>query len=307
MFRGSVLVLLLSQAAAAHALQPLRIADEVYAFVGELGEVTADNGGDVGNSGFIVGSDGVIVVDTGPSYRHGTQMLRAIRQVTPKPVKLVINTHAVQEFLFGNAAFADAGVPLLTHRKSAELMHQRCERCLQNLRSTLGEPAMTATRLVVPDRVIDTSSTLEVAGTSIELLHFGWGSTPGDLAVFHPRSGVVFAGGLVSNRQIPQLRDGDFGGWLAALAKLRELPVQTVVPGHGTPGGIQLIEDTAAYLRALDGLVQRMYKSGASLTHAVDNAALPAFSSWALYATLHRQNTLHRYLQLEIEELGGSR
>jgi hypothetical protein len=37
----------------------------------------------------------------------------------------------------------------------------------------------------------------------------------------------------------------------------------------------------------------------------VDNAALPAYGAWAMYATIHRQNALHRYLQLEIEELGG--
>ena len=213
----------------------------------------------------------------------------------------------MQEFLFGNGAFAEAGVPLLTHRKSAELMHERCDHCLQSLRSTLGTAAMAGTRLLVPDHIVEASTTTAVAGTSIELLYFGWGSTPGDLVVFDRRSGVIFAGGLVSNGQIPELRDGDFAGWLEALAKLRELPLRTVVPGHGAPGGAELIDGTVAYLRALDSLVQRMYKSGASLTNTVDNAALPAFSSWALYATLHRRNALHRYLQLEIEELGGSR
>jgi alkyl sulfatase BDS1-like metallo-beta-lactamase superfamily hydrolase len=53
----------------------VQVADSVYAFIGDLGEVGAANGGDIGNSGFIVGSSGVIVIDTGISYRHGKAMI----------------------------------------------------------------------------------------------------------------------------------------------------------------------------------------------------------------------------------------
>jgi glyoxylase-like metal-dependent hydrolase (beta-lactamase superfamily II) len=64
----------------------------------------------IGNSGFIVGKTGVVVIDTGISYRHGRRMLEAISRTTGKPVELVIITHAVQEFLFGNAAFDELGI-----------------------------------------------------------------------------------------------------------------------------------------------------------------------------------------------------
>jgi glyoxylase-like metal-dependent hydrolase (beta-lactamase superfamily II) len=144
---------------------------------------------------------------------------------------------------------------------------------------------------------------MRVAGRDIELLYFGWASTPGDLAVFDRASGVLFAGGLVSNGRVPELRDGQLGGWLDALAQLERMPVRIVVPGHGPPGGRELVGLTAAYLRALDEQVQSMYRRGATLTQTVDEVALPAFSNWDLYSTLHRQNALHRYLQLESEEL----
>src|SRR5262245_61239940 len=86
-----------------------RIAEDVYAFIGKPEEVSAANRGFVANSGFIVGPSGVVVIDTGISYRHGRRMLDAIARVTDRPVELVINTHAVQEFLFGNAAFEERG------------------------------------------------------------------------------------------------------------------------------------------------------------------------------------------------------
>jgi len=47
-----------------------------------------------------------------------------------------------------------------------------------------------------------------------------------------------------------------------------------------------------------------LYKDGASLMQAVDSADLPAYAGWSMYPTLHRQNVLHRYLQLEVDELG---
>jgi glyoxylase-like metal-dependent hydrolase (beta-lactamase superfamily II) len=120
------LLLALSCGLHAQALEPAPVADGVYAFIGAAGAIGPDNGGRVGNSGFIVGRSGVIVIDTGVSYRHGRAMVEAIRRITDKPIQLVIITHAVQEFLFGNAAFEELGAPLLTHARSAELMRSRC-------------------------------------------------------------------------------------------------------------------------------------------------------------------------------------
>jgi glyoxylase-like metal-dependent hydrolase (beta-lactamase superfamily II) len=288
------------------ALEPVRVADTVYAFIGDSGDIGPANGGNVGNSGFIVGRTGVIVVDTGISYHHGKAMIEAIRKVSPLPVELAIITHAVQEFLFGNAAFVEIHAPLLTHVESAELMRQRCDHCLSNLRKILGDEAMSGTRLVVPERTVKESTVLDVAGRKLDVLFYGWASTPGDLAVFDRDSGVLFAGGLVASHRIPGLRDGKLEGWLQALDRLEQVAARAIVPGHGAVGGKLEIQETAAYLRALDAKVRTLYKDGASLMQAVDSADLPAYAGWSMYPTLHRQNVLHRYLQLEVDELGGN-
>lgn len=286
-------------------MEPEPVAEDVYAFIGDRGAIGPNNGGEVGNSGFIVGSSGVIVIDTGTSYRHGRAMTEAIRRISDKPVQLVIITHATQEFLFGSAAFAELGAPLLTHARSAELMRSRCERCLENLRHTLGEYALAGTRLVIPEQTLEGSTTLDVGGRTLELLYFGWASTPGDLAVLDRESGVVFAGGIIAAGRIPELRDADLGSWLQALNRLSQVPARIIVPGHGAPGGTDAIEATASYLRDLDTQVRALYTSGASLMEALERAELPKYAGWSLYPGLHRENVLHRYLQLELEELGN--
>jgi glyoxylase-like metal-dependent hydrolase (beta-lactamase superfamily II) len=304
-FHAAALALLVTcPARSADELRPEKVAEGVYAFVAGTGEISRANRGNVGNSGFIVGPTGVIVIDTGISYRHGRRMLAAIGRVTAKPVELVVVTHAVQEFLFGNAAFEERGIAILAHGETTALMKARCAHCLDNLRPVLGDE-LEGTRLVLPQRQVSTSATIEAGGRTLELLYLGWASTPGDLAVFDRTTGTLFAGGLVALNRIPEIRDSDFEGWIRALETLRELPVKRVVPGHGPVSGPDAIRATADYLRALDEKIKALYARSSSLLESVDNATLPAYGAWAMYATTHRQNALHRYLQLEIEELGG--
>ncbi|MBI3526528.1 MAG: MBL fold metallo-hydrolase [Betaproteobacteria bacterium] len=303
-FAAAAIAMLPLTLLAREALHPEKVADGVYAFIGDAGEISAANRGFVGNSGFIVGPSGVIVIDTGTSYRHGRRMLEAIAQITDKPVELAIVTHAVQEFLFGNAAFAERGVPILAHRETTKLMKARCERCLENLKPVLGEE-LEGTRLVPPQRDIDATTTIEVGGRRLELLYLGWASTPGDLAVLDPDSGVLFAGGMVSIGRIPDIRDSDFEGWQRALRELAGFWPARIVPGFGPVSDPGAITQTAAYLDALDQTVKTLYAESSSLMEAVEKAILPAYRDWSMYATTHRQNALHRYLQLELQDLGA--
>ncbi len=289
---------------AQETLQPQKVAENVYAFIGDADEISTANRGFVGNSGFIVGPAGVVVIDTGTSHRHGRRMLEAIARVTAKPVELVIVTHAVQEFLFGNAAFAERGIQILAHRETTKLMKARCQHCLENLKPVLGEE-LEGTRLVLPQREIDAATTIVAGGRRLELLYLGWASTPGDLAVLDPASGVLFAGGLISIGRIPDIRDSDFEGWQRALRRLQGFTPTRIVPGHGPVSGPHAITETAAYLDALDQVIKSLYAESSSLMESVEKAILPAYRNWSLYTTTHRQNALHRYLQLELQDLGG--
>lgn len=290
--------------ASAADLVATRVADGVYAFVGQRGDIAPDNGGRIGNGGFVVGDDGIVVIDTGVSDREGRARLAAIRAVSDRPIALVIVTHAVQEFLFGNTAFVDAGAELLCHAKSADLMRARCEHCLENLKLILGEEEMAGTRLIVPARVVDGDTDIVVGGRRISLIHPGWASTPGDLLVLDRATGVLFTGGLVVNGRIPELRDGRFADWLAALDGLAKIPATILVPGYGPPMPPADAARTRDYLLALDRRVRALYEANTSLTEAVDRATLPDFADWSGYDTVHRKNALQRYLELEVEELG---
>lgn len=281
----------------------IELAPGVYMVRGSGGVAEPANLGRIGNSGFIVGDSGVVAIDTGTSYRHGQALLARIAQTTDKPVKLVLLTHVQPEFVFGAAAFRERGIPIRMHGKAAALMASRCEVCLKNLNLTLGGEAMAGTVLLRPDEVFEQTHTLTQAGRALRVIYLGHSSGPGDVAVLDEASGVLFAGGLLDERRIPDVQDGDLAGWRDALARLRELPLRRIVPGHGSATTPAAIDAVARYLGGLQARVAELLQAGASLSEAPEAATLPAFASWDQYDTIHRRNASIVYIRLERELL----
>lgn len=290
-------------AQAAQAGQAVAVAPGVYMLPGSGGEVGPGNRGRTGNAGFIVGPAGVLVIDTGVSHRHGEQLLAEIRRITPLPVRQVLLSHVRQEFLFGASAFRSQGIPVHMHRRAAELMAARCEGCLKTLRRELGDEEMQGTDLVKPDAVFDASHTLSLIGRPVQVLHFGHSSGPGDIAVFDPGSGVLFAGGLLDQGYIPDVQDSRLPEWSAALGALRALPLRQIVPGHGPLAKPGLVAEVDLYLSQLQARLQQLLAKGAALSEVPDLAELPAFRGWDQYDTIHRRNASVVFLRLERELL----
>ena len=278
---------------------PRQLAPGVYAIVGASAEPTTQNHGAVGNQGILVGDDGVILIDTGTSLRYAEELIAVVRRLTPKPIVLAIDTHQHPAFIFGNGALASQGVPILAHREVAELIEQRCDKCLKNLNAILGTDEMAGTKVLVPHRTLDGATRMTVAGRQLEILYFGQSSSPGSIAVFDRASGVLFAGGIVSLERIPDTKDARIDTWLGALEQLKQLPVRLLVPGEGPPGPIARVEELTAYLTALRKSVQDTYAQGVSLGDAGRHSELPAFANVPLYRPAHNKNVEQLYLLLE--------
>lgn len=308
-FRRNALRRLLAAAAIVlaptlHALESIELGPGVFAFVGSSDEASIENGARVGNGGFIVGPAGTLVINTGTSYQHGREMLETAERLGGQPVTAVVITQPLQEFLMGNAAFSERDITIQAPAESAELIAARCAQCLDNLKHMLGDQTMAGTRIVVPEALDHNGGTFTVGGRELTLILPGRGSAPGDLAVFDRATGILFAGALVSNRRIPELRDADVDGWHAALAQLRALAIKTVVPGYGPIADETLIDATETYLMALTAAVEAALEAGLSLTDALKVVTLPEYADWARYAPAHRRNVQHEYLRLEAKRFG---
>lgn len=283
------------------------VAPGVFMSPGRPGEIEPAHRGRIGNAGFIVGPQGVVAIDSGVSWRQGQALRAAIARTTSAPLRLLVLTHTRQEFLFGAAAFQDAGVPVAMHRAAARLMAARCDHCLKLLRETLGEAEMRNSRVVKPDHLLDGTAPIALAaladiGRPVRLQAFGpqaHSSGPGDMAVFDDATRTVLAGGLLDAHTIPDVQDADFTGWREALAALDRLAPAHIVPGHGPASGAALIGQIGRYLDQLEARAAALLKAGTPLSDVPDASQLPDFADWDQAGTIHRRNAAIVFLRLE--------
>ena len=155
--------------AQAAAFPVQQIADGDYAHFGQVAMTTAENAGDIANIGIVVGRDAVAVIDTGGSVAVGQALLAAVRAITTKPLRYVINTHEHPDHVFGNAAFANLNVTFVGHRNLPASMRAHGPFYLHSFRDVLGAHAIAQVRLIPPTLLVDTTMTLELGGRTLLL------------------------------------------------------------------------------------------------------------------------------------------
>lgn len=283
-------------------LQPIRVAPDVYAVVGDLNAQSYGNDGLNNNLGFVVGADGVLVINAGPTTRVAGALHRAIKKITPQPVKWVVNLNSQSHYWLGNDYFKQLGTPILAHREALRLMHEQGAAQLQSAHALLKDKA-DRTALAYPDEIINGSRTLRVGKIKIQLLHFGSAHTAGDLVAWLPEQKILFAGDIVfTQRLLGVIPVGNSGGWVKAFDQAMALKPRIVVPGHGKPTDIKTAtRDTREYLTFLRTGAQSTLAQGGSLQDAVEKIDQSKFKYLVNFELLAKRNMNQVFTEMEQE------
>ena len=255
-----------------------KIGDGVYAALG-------DDGGPAGsNAGFIVGSNGVAVVDTFTAVVPAKDLLAEIRKITNLPIRYVINTHYHLDHVGGNAVFAEAGATIVAHRNV--FGWERTE----NLKFFGSDPKperrALVEALVLPD--ITYADAIDIhLGDRLVQVRYMLGHTGGDSVVTVPSANVVFGGDIVWQKHLPNLIDASTELWIATLDKLlADHPAATFVSGHGGVASPGDVKDFREYLAALRKSIAKAQAEGLSddaLVTAVTADLKDAYGKWGFY------------------------
>jgi len=244
----------------------------------------------VGNAGFIVGKEGVVVIDSFATSAGAEELLSEIRRLTSAPVRWVVNTHYHLDHVGGDAVFARAGAVILGHENLRAWI--RTENLKWRAEIKPEEKAMLA-GLALPDLTYRDGVTLWPGDGRVEV-RFRPGHTGGDSIVVVPQADVVFAGDLFWNATVPNTIDADTKAWAEALdGFLRDFPSAAFVPGHGEVGhalNVRFFRDYIAGLRQTVAQALESGKSGRALIDAVLPLHRARFGAWTWFDQFAQKN-----------------
>jgi glyoxylase-like metal-dependent hydrolase (beta-lactamase superfamily II) len=280
-----------------------RVADGVYAHVGDAGARTVDNEGLNANIGLVVTPAGAVLIDSGATAQGARQIREAAARVSAQPIRWVINTGGQDHRWLGNGEFKAHGAELIAHADALPDMRDRGNDHLQALQAALG-PKADGTVPTLPTRLIEgTDATLRIGGIDFEFRHRGGAHTPGDMMVWLPQRGVLFSGDVVYVDRLPGvIAVSSTRRWLDTFAVIEQLRPDVLVPGHGRVTDVATAKaDTQAYLLALRAHMRRAVDDGVDLGPAVRTFDGAPFMRLRNAADLMPGNASRTYLEIERE------
>ena len=216
-FGAAVIALFVSSAAAQQQPQPVtmtNVKDNVYWAIGGVGS----------NDGVIVGTTGVILVDTKTTPDSEKEVVAEIAKITPKAINTAIITHSDGDHVNGLAAFP-AGLTIIAQ-----------ENCKKEMEASAGS-RNPAPQDRLPTQTYNKTDKLTIDGVHIRLYHWAPGHTSGDTVVYLPDEKIVFGGDLlVTNRPdttVHMEKHGSVAGWIENAKGILSLDANTYLTGHG--------------------------------------------------------------------------
>lgn len=214
--------------------------------------------GNNGNSGVIIGKDGVIVIDAKLNEDGAKQMLDEIHKITSKPVTTLIFTHSHLDHVGGAAAFP-AGVTVIAH-----------ENCKAEIEKAIAAGGPNAPpREAIPTQVVHGSGeTLTIDGVRLRLIHVAPAHTTGDLAIWLPAQKILFTGDLMATtlkRPLVCPNACTVAGYVKSYKVLTALNARNVVPGHGVLITNEQLEERAKYVSDTLAKVKQLVAEGKTL------------------------------------------
>lgn len=285
----------------AQALEIQKVTGGVWALVGEMSQRSPSNLANNATFGVIETPEGVVLVDPGGSWEGAKAIHEAIRSLTEKPVKVVINTGGQDHRWLGNSYWRKEGASIIASADAVADQKSRGSMQLTMLTNLIGDK-LKGTDPAFADVTFDADYDLSLGGVDIKIIHTGPAHTPGDAFVWLPSQQTVFTGDIVYIERILGVGDqSSITHWPASFEAIAALEPEHVVPGHGHATDLTTATaDTYDYLMNLRAKIGSLIEDGGDILEApkVDQSD---FSYLNEFDSLAGRNAQTAYQQMEWE------
>ena len=228
-----------------------------------------------GNIGVTAGEDGIVIVDD--QYAPlAPKIKEALRALTDKPLRFVLNTHFHPDHTGGNEIFGEQA-PIVAHTN--------VRKRLVSGATLFGEKVPPAPKAALPVLTFDDKVSIHINGEEVRAVHFPHGHTDGDLVIYFTQSNVVHMGDHFFNGMFPFI-DIDNGGSVLGMLKNLEtihgsLPADVkIIPGHGPLATKDDLARAITVLRETTAVVREGIRKGKSLEQLKEEKVLAKYEEW---------------------------
>lgn len=252
-----------------------------------------------GNIGASVGEDGIVIVDD-EFLPLADKIEAALKGITDKPLKFVLNTHWHGDHTGGNPHFGE---------KAPIIAQENVRKRMSTGQQTRFGPVPASPKVALPVITFEEDVSVHLNGEDIRAIHFPNGHTDGDSVIFFPQANVVHMGDDFFNGGIFPFIDLDSGGSVQGMIAgdekvLAEVPDDVkIIPGHGPLGTKDDLRKFITMLKETSAAVQAGIKQGKTLDQLKKDKVLARWDSFGkgfvntdvfteiLYASLTKQPT----------------
>lgn len=234
-----------------------------------------------GNMAALVGNDGILLVDT-EFAPLGDKIRAALKELSDKPVRFVVNTHYHDDHTGGNAGLTKAATLI-----AQENVRKRLESGgLDGNGGSLRFEAKPAAKEALPTVTFDHETALYLDGEKVQIVHTPAAHTDGDAMVFFTKANVVHMGDDFVRYGFPFIdvyAGGTVQGMIAAMeTALAKLPPDVkVIPGHGELATLDDVREYLSMLKGTTAAVERGMKAGKSLDQMKQEKLLAPWAKWS--------------------------
>jgi cyclase len=237
------------------------------------------------NCGIIVTQEGVVLIDSGPNPPDSLTILKAIKQLTSQPIRFLINTETHNDHTTGNFVFSPPAVVIAAAGATEGIKNYYSAERNQKLMAESAEmrDAFKGFRLVTPHIEYRDRMVLNMGDRTLELLQLKNIHSDADTAIWLPKERVLFSAATAAVKRFGFLRPFvTIENIKADIKKLKALNPEIVVPAHGLPGTVQLLDETDRFYDVLVAQVGKMAREGKSLDEIKKSVSLPEeYKGWS--------------------------
>jgi cyclase len=263
----------------------------------------------INNTGFLVGRDGVVSIDTTSTERRTRAYLDAIGRVSDRPVRTLVNTHHHGDHTSGNPVFRGVARRVVAHGMADQHMRrgpvapQQASWQQPQQSAKPQQPPQDAPAPLYPDTTFSHSWSAEVGDERIVARHHGRGHTSGDAVITFERANVVHMGDLMFNQRHPvvdRAAGASIRNWTRLLDQVVNAHTRdtiyifghanTGLPVTGSSADLLKFRD---YLGALTAFVERHVTAGRSREEVLAmRQPLAGFEAWGPFGQANVRDPL---------------